>query len=110
MAAAAGKAIYCEKPTATNVDEALRIADIVESHGLKNGVVQDKLWLPAFRKPESPLFSLIHQVANLMIGQGECPRITHYQIINISSISADTVSTNRGAYCLSNWQPLPRRH
>ena len=50
MAAAAGKAIYCEKPTATNVDEALRIADIVESHGLKNGVVQDKLWLPAFRK------------------------------------------------------------
>ena len=50
MAAAAGKAIYCEKPTATNVDEALRIADLVESHGLKNGVVQDKLWLPAFRK------------------------------------------------------------
>ena len=50
MAAEAGKAIYCEKPTATNVDEALRIADIVESHGLKNGVVQDKLWLPAFRK------------------------------------------------------------
>ena len=50
MAAAAGKAIYCEKPTATNVDEALRIADIVESYGLKNGVVQDKLWLPAFRK------------------------------------------------------------
>ncbi len=50
MAAAAGKAIYCEKPTATNVDEALRIADIVESHELKNGVVQDKLWLPAFRK------------------------------------------------------------
>ena len=43
MAAAAGKAIYCEKPTATNVDEALRIADLVESHGLKNGVVQDKL-------------------------------------------------------------------
>ena len=50
MAAAAGKAIYCEKPTATNVDEALRIADLVESQGLKNGVVQDKLWLPAFRK------------------------------------------------------------
>lgn len=49
---------------------------------------------------KAPYF-LIQQVANLMIGQGECPRIPHYQIINISSISADTVSTNRGAYCLS---------
>ncbi len=46
----AKKAIYCEKPTATRTAEALRIAKIVEDAGLKNGVVQDKLWLPSFRK------------------------------------------------------------
>ncbi len=50
MAAAAGLAIYCEKPTATESAEAFRLADLVEAAGLKNGVVQDKLWLPSFRK------------------------------------------------------------
>ncbi len=50
MAAAAGKAIYCEKPTATKSAEALRLAKLVDDAGLKNGVVQDKLWLPGFRK------------------------------------------------------------
>jgi predicted dehydrogenase len=50
MAAAAGKAIYCEKPTATETAEAVRLARLVEGAGLKNGVVQDKLWLPGFRK------------------------------------------------------------
>ena len=44
------KAIYCEKPTATQTDEAVRIAKMVEDAGKKNGVVQDKLWLPSFRK------------------------------------------------------------
>jgi len=50
MAVAAGKAIYCEKPTATKTAEAIRLADLVDGAGLKNGVVQDKLWLPGFRK------------------------------------------------------------
>ena len=50
MATSAGKAIYCEKPTATSVKEALRIAKLVEESNLKNGVVQDKLWLPGLRK------------------------------------------------------------
>jgi predicted dehydrogenase len=50
MAVKAGKAIYCEKPTATETAEAVRIAKLVEDAGLKNGVVQDKLWLPGFRK------------------------------------------------------------
>ncbi len=49
-AAAAGKAIYCEKPTATTTEEALRLAKLCEDAGLKNGVVQDKLWLPGIRK------------------------------------------------------------
>ena len=49
---------------------------------------------------KAPYF-LTQEVANLMIQQGKSDRITHYQIINISSISSDTVSTNRGAYCLS---------
>jgi len=50
MAVAAGKAIYCEKPTATESAEAVRLAKLVDDAGLKNGVVQDKLWLPGFRK------------------------------------------------------------
>lgn len=50
MAVKAGKAIYCEKPTAVESSEALRLAKLVADAGLKNGVVQDKLWLPGFRK------------------------------------------------------------
>src|SRR5690606_24124416 len=52
MAVKAKKAIYCEKPTATETKEAVRLAKLVEAAGLKNGVVQDKLWLPGLRKIE----------------------------------------------------------
>jgi predicted dehydrogenase len=45
-----GKAIYCEKPTAVTTAEAVRLAKLCEDAGVKNGVVQDKLWLPSFRK------------------------------------------------------------
>jgi len=41
-----GKAIYCEKPTRHH-RRALRLAKLCEDAKLKNGVVQDKLWLPA---------------------------------------------------------------
>jgi len=44
------KAVYCEKPTATQTDKAVAIADMVEKAAKKNGVVQDKLWLSSFRK------------------------------------------------------------
>ena len=50
MAVKAGKAIYCEKPTAVETSEALRLATLCEDAGVKNGVVQDKLWLPGIRK------------------------------------------------------------
>jgi predicted dehydrogenase len=50
MAVKAGKAIYCEKPTAVETKEAVRLAKLVDDAELKNGVVQDKLWLPGFRK------------------------------------------------------------
>jgi predicted dehydrogenase len=46
----AKKSIYCEKPTAVETKEALRLAKLCEDAGLKNGVVQDKLWLPGMRK------------------------------------------------------------
>ncbi len=46
----AGASIYCEKPTAVTAAEAFRLAELAENAGLKNGVVQDKLWLPGFRK------------------------------------------------------------
>jgi predicted dehydrogenase len=50
LAVKAGKAIYCEKPTAVSTTEALALARLCEQAGLKNGVVQDKLWLPGLRK------------------------------------------------------------
>lgn len=46
----AGKAIYTEKPTATGLDEALGIARAAKAAKVKNGAVQDKLWLPGLRK------------------------------------------------------------
>jgi predicted dehydrogenase len=46
----AGKHIYCEKPIATNLAEALDIARQAKKAGVKHGVVQDKLFLPGLRK------------------------------------------------------------
>jgi predicted dehydrogenase len=50
QAIAAGKHVYCEKPIAETVEEALKLARLAENAGVKNGVVQDKLWLPGIRK------------------------------------------------------------
>lgn len=46
----AGKHVYCEKPIATNSDEALALYHAAEEAGVKHGVVQDKLWLPGLLK------------------------------------------------------------
>ena len=46
----AGKAVYCEKPTATTAAEALRLYTLAKAAGIKHGVVQDKLWLPGLMK------------------------------------------------------------
>jgi len=46
----AGKHVYCEKPVATNLEEALGIARRAKAAGIKHGVVQDKLFLPGLRK------------------------------------------------------------
>jgi predicted dehydrogenase len=49
-AVAAGKHVYCEKPTATNTAEALELYRLATAAGVKHGVVQDKLWLPGILK------------------------------------------------------------
>jgi predicted dehydrogenase len=46
----AGKHVYCEKPIATNLNEAVEIARLAQKSGLKHGAVQDKLFLPGLRK------------------------------------------------------------
>lgn len=46
----AGKHIYCEKPIAMNTDIAMELYELCRKAGLKNGVVQDKLWLPGIVK------------------------------------------------------------
>ena len=50
QAIAAGKHIYCEKPTATTTREAVALYKLARKAGVKNGVVQDKLWLPGMLK------------------------------------------------------------
>ena len=49
-AIAAGKHIYCEKPSATNAKEAMELHQLAQAAGVKHGVVQDKLWLPGLLK------------------------------------------------------------
>jgi predicted dehydrogenase len=49
----AGKHIYCEKPSAVNTQTAMELYQICRDANLKNGVVQDKLWLPGIRKLKS---------------------------------------------------------
>ncbi|MGB0144562.1 MAG: Gfo/Idh/MocA family protein, partial [Akkermansiaceae bacterium] len=48
-AIAAGKHVYCEKPTAVDPAKAYSIAEVAEAAGVKNGTVQDKLWLPGIQ-------------------------------------------------------------
>jgi predicted dehydrogenase len=50
QAIAAGKHIYCEKPIATTLEEALNASKLAERAGVKNGVVQDKIFLPGLLK------------------------------------------------------------
>ncbi len=49
-AIALGKHVYCEKPVATNLNEAIDLYRIAQKAGVKHGVVQDKLWLPGLLK------------------------------------------------------------
>jgi predicted dehydrogenase len=45
-----GKSVYCEKPIACDAAAANEIAELAQQAGVKNGAVQDKLWLPGIRK------------------------------------------------------------
>ncbi len=54
-AIAAGKHIYCEKPTALNTEDAVELYRLAREAGVKQGVVQDKLWLPGLLKLKSLL-------------------------------------------------------
>lgn len=56
-AIAAGKHVYCEKPTAETLADALDLARAAEAAGVANGVVQDKLFLPGLRKLKRVLAS-----------------------------------------------------
>jgi len=50
QAIAAGKHVYCEKPVATSLAEALDLYRKAKKARIKHGVVQDKLWLPGLLK------------------------------------------------------------
>jgi predicted dehydrogenase len=46
----AGKHIYCEKPSGTTTQEAYELYQLAKKAGVKQGVVQDKLFLPGLLK------------------------------------------------------------
>lgn len=50
QAIAAGKHVYCEKPTSGSTETAFELYDLARKAGIKHGVVQDKLWLPGLVK------------------------------------------------------------
>src|SRR6267378_2348720 len=47
---ATGKDIYCEKPTADNLADALGLYELAKKAKVRHGVVQDKLWVPGLMK------------------------------------------------------------
>ena len=49
-AMAAGKDVYCEKPISETLDVAMDLVKAAKKYGVKNGVVQDKLFLPGLEK------------------------------------------------------------
>jgi predicted dehydrogenase len=49
-AIAAGKHVYCEKPSAASLADALDLARLARAAGVRHGVVQDKLWLPGIAR------------------------------------------------------------
>jgi predicted dehydrogenase len=49
-AIAAGKHVYCEKPVAETLEQALAVYRAARDAGVRHGAVQDKLWLPGLRK------------------------------------------------------------
>ncbi|MEL0279313.1 MAG: Gfo/Idh/MocA family oxidoreductase [Deltaproteobacteria bacterium] len=49
----AGKHVYCEKPSADTLENALAVARLARKKGVKHGVVQDKLFLPGLLKLKS---------------------------------------------------------
>ena len=53
----AGKHIYCEKPVSETLAERCDLAQAAKKAGIKNGVVQDKLFLPGLRK-----IKMLHQL------------------------------------------------
>lgn len=56
-AIAAGKHVYCEKPTALSTEDALDLYRMAAEAGVRQGVVQDKLWLPGLLKLKALLDS-----------------------------------------------------
>jgi predicted dehydrogenase len=49
-AIAAGKHVYCEKPIAVTLEDAMSVCHAAARAGIRHGVVQDKLWLPGLLK------------------------------------------------------------
>ncbi len=65
--AKAGKHVMCEKPLATNSEEAWRMYEVAERAGVKHGVMYNYRWLPAVR------------LAKRIIESGAIGRVIHFR-------------------------------
>ena len=72
----AGKHVYLEKPIAETLEQALDLASLAEKLKLKNGTVQDKLFLPSLLKLLLP----VSQLRPLQIDGSHCSRLLHSRL------------------------------
>ena len=85
----AGKHLYCEKPTAVSTAVAMELYELCKKNGIKNGVVQDKLWLPGIVK----LKRLIENGFIYTLRYMRCTKARHrfhlskYMVENISPVA-----------------------
>ena len=73
----AGKHVYCDKPLATNVDEAREMTEAAEAAGIVNQMVQNNRFIPALRR------------AKQLVDDGLLGRMYQFRVAFLHSGAAD---------------------
>src|SRR3546814_17298920 len=106
-AMAAGKDVYCEKPTAETLAVAMDLVKAAKKYGVKHGVVQDKLFLPGLEKMkvliDSGFFGKILSVRGefgYWVFEGDWQQAQRPSRSEERRVGKECVST-----CRSRWSP-----